>query len=145
VRRPACLGILLFGVILGCSREVVTDLPPPEPLPTIPKSTVQAAAMPPALLRATDPGKGKKAGTAKKSKKEKNLPAGWYGDYAQALAKVERGHTRDLADVRAMVARHLIQPREARDYFSRIEPDLYRFPAIDGPTFRRAVDEAFPP
>lgn len=67
-----------------------------------------------------------------------------YDLYAQALAKVERGHARDLADVRAMLDRGLIDPPSARDYFHRIEPALYRFPAIDPGTFRRAVDEMFP-
>jgi hypothetical protein len=27
----------------------------------------------------------------------------------------------------------------------RIEPELFRFPATDPPSFRRAVDELFPP
>jgi hypothetical protein len=63
--------------------------------------------------------------------------------YAQALAKVERGHRQDLADVHEMMARGLIDRRRAREYFSRIEPELYRFPAIDAATFRRAVDDAF--
>ena len=65
--------------------------------------------------------------------------------YAQALAKVERGHTQDLADVREMLARGLIRPAEALAYFDRIEPQLYRFPAIHGPSFRRAVEEMFGP
>jgi hypothetical protein len=63
--------------------------------------------------------------------------------YAQALAKVERGHAKDVADVRAMVERGLVEPRRAREYFARIEPELYRFPAIDPPAFHRAVEEAF--
>lgn len=63
--------------------------------------------------------------------------------YAQALAKVERGHRQDLADVHEMVVRGLVDRRRALEYFARIEPDLYRFPAIDAPTFRRAVEEAF--
>jgi len=63
--------------------------------------------------------------------------------YAQALAKVERGHTRDLADVRAMVERGLVDPREARAYFERLEPELYRFPALDAASFRAAVNAAF--
>ncbi|HVT38003.1 MAG TPA: DUF6036 family nucleotidyltransferase [Gemmatimonadaceae bacterium] len=61
----------------------------------------------------------------------------------QALAKLERGHHRDLDDVRAMLDRKLITGKDAREYFARIEPLLYRFPAIDSRTFRRAVDEAF--
>ncbi len=52
--------------------------------------------------------------------------------YAQALAKVERGHSRALVE----------RPR-ALEYFSRIEPELHRYPAIDPPTFRRAVQAAF--
>jgi len=27
-------------------------------------------------------------------------------------------------------------------YFEQIEPDLYRYPALDPPSFRRAVEEA---
>jgi hypothetical protein len=65
--------------------------------------------------------------------------------YAQALAKVERGHRDDVTDVREMVARGLIEPRRAVEYFARMEPELYRFPAIDPPSFRRAVEEAFGP
>ena len=64
--------------------------------------------------------------------------------YGQALAKVERGHRQDLDDVRAMVTRGLVDPRRAREYFARIEPELHRFPAIHAPAFARAVDEAFP-
>ncbi len=63
--------------------------------------------------------------------------------YAQALAKVERGHRQDLADVDEMISRGLVDRRRALEYFGRIEPELYRFPAIDAPTFRRAVEEAF--
>jgi hypothetical protein len=66
-----------------------------------------------------------------------------YDLYAQALAKVERGHRQDLADVHEMIARDLIDRRRALEYFARIEPELYRFPALDGPTFRRAVEEMF--
>lgn len=64
--------------------------------------------------------------------------------YAQALAKVERGHRRDLEDVRAMLDRGLVDAARARALFDAIEPKLYRFPAVDAPTFRRAVEAAFP-
>jgi len=63
--------------------------------------------------------------------------------YGQALAKVERGHTQDVADVREMLRRGLVDAVRAREYFSRIEPELYRYPAIDPPAFRRAVVETF--
>lgn len=63
---------------------------------------------------------------------------------AQALAKIERGHARDLDDVRAMQAHGLITAAEVRAQFARMEAELYRFPAIDPPSFRRAVDAVFP-
>ncbi|MGQ0712163.1 MAG: DUF6036 family nucleotidyltransferase [Gemmatimonadaceae bacterium] len=63
--------------------------------------------------------------------------------YAQALAKVERGHDRDLGDVHEMLARGLIERPRALEYFARVEPELHRFPAIHGPTFRRAVEAVF--
>jgi len=68
-----------------------------------------------------------------------------YDFVAQALAKIERGHARDLADVQAMIAHGLVSAAEIRDQFERIEADLYRFPAIDPPSFRQAVDAMFPP
>ena len=51
---------------------------------------------------------------------------------------------RDLADVQAMQAHGLISAADVRAPFSRIEPELFRFPAIDPPSFRRAVDAVFP-
>lgn len=63
--------------------------------------------------------------------------------YAQALAKVERGHAQDLGDVREMRARGLVIPERALEYFKRIEPELYRYPAIHAPSFRRAVEQIF--
>jgi len=65
--------------------------------------------------------------------------------YAQALAKVERGHEQDVADVRDMVARRLVEPATIRRYFAEIEPQLYRYPAVDPASFRRAVTDAFGP
>lgn len=67
-----------------------------------------------------------------------------YDLYAQALAKVERGHAQDLTDVAEMVRRRLVDPTRARSLFEAIAPELYRFPAIDPATFRRAVSDAFP-
>ena len=60
--------------------------------------------------------------------------------YAQALAKLERGHHQDVLDVREMLQRSLVTPPQLLAYFERIEPDLYRYPAIDPPSFRRAVE-----
>ena len=65
-----------------------------------------------------------------------------YDFYAQALAKVERGHARDLADVAAMLDRGLVLPARLRELHAAIEPLLYRFPAVDPATFRSALDAA---
>ncbi len=62
---------------------------------------------------------------------------------AQALSKVERGHSQDMQDVREMIANGLVDPAEALSQFESIEPDLYRFPAIDPGSFRKAVIELF--
>ena len=68
-----------------------------------------------------------------------------YDFCAQALAKIERGHARDLADVDAMLERGLINTVDVRAQFAQMEPELYRFPAIDPQSFREAVDAVFPP
>jgi hypothetical protein len=60
--------------------------------------------------------------------------------YAQALAKIERGHETDRTDVAELIGRGLVDRERLLDYFDTIEPDLYRFPAIDPPSFRRAVE-----
>ena len=60
---------------------------------------------------------------------------------AQALAKLERAHDRDLADVRAMLDRSLVGRAPLRAAFEQIESELYRFPAIDPAAFRRRVDK----
>jgi hypothetical protein len=63
-----------------------------------------------------------------------------YDFYAQALAKIQRGHSQDRIDVRQMIDRGLIDREELRGRFEEIEPRLYRFPAIDPVAFRRAVE-----
>jgi len=87
------------------------------------------------------------------------LPAGWaerspiagregrltfrhFDPYSQALAKLERGHAQDREDVRSMLDRGLVEPERLRALFDEIEPALYRFPALDPPSFRRAVGDA---
>jgi hypothetical protein len=62
---------------------------------------------------------------------------------AQALSKAERGHEQDIRDVREMVASGLVNPAEAVVQFEAIESELYRFPAIDPASFRKAVEELF--
>jgi hypothetical protein len=65
-----------------------------------------------------------------------------YDPYAQALAKIERGHERDLLDVRAMLERGLVERATLLALHAAVEPQLYRYPAVDPPTFRAAVQRA---
>jgi hypothetical protein len=62
--------------------------------------------------------------------------------YSQALAKVERRHARDVVDVREMLARGFVEPNALRARFDEVEPELYRFPAIDPASFRRSLEDA---
>lgn len=65
-----------------------------------------------------------------------------FDPYAQALAKIERGHAQDLEDVQALVGRGLVDPACALAYLDEIEDELYRYPAVDAAAFRKRV-EAF--
>lgn len=65
-----------------------------------------------------------------------------YDYYAQALSKIERGHSQDLLDVTSMLGAGLVDPARLREFFARIEPDLYRYPAVDAAAFGRALDRA---
>jgi hypothetical protein len=65
-----------------------------------------------------------------------------YDPYAQALAKIQRGHARDLADVGQLLDRGLVEPGRLLELFEAIEPQLLRYPALDPASFRRAVEDA---
>ncbi|MEA2170056.1 MAG: hypothetical protein QOF76_3356 [Solirubrobacteraceae bacterium] len=62
-----------------------------------------------------------------------------YDMYSQVLAKLERGFAQDLADVDAMIASANVDPAALADLFVAIEPDLYRFPAVEPDVLRAAV------
>lgn len=62
-----------------------------------------------------------------------------YDFYAQALSKLQRGHEKDLEDARDLVASGLVEPERLVELFEAIEPDLFRYPAIDPVSFRRSV------
>jgi hypothetical protein len=64
-----------------------------------------------------------------------------YDLYAQALAKIERGHALDVTDVEQMFRRGLIEPTQLKNLFEAIVLELYRYPAIDPPAYRRAVEK----
>jgi hypothetical protein len=59
--------------------------------------------------------------------------------YSQALSKIERGFEQDLSDVREMLDRGLVEPERLRELYEAIEPELYRYPAIDPTAFRRKL------
>lgn len=65
--------------------------------------------------------------------------------YSQALAKIERDHSQDRSDVRTMFEKGFIDGAKVLDLFEKIEPELYRYPAINPKSFslavRRAVEE----
>lgn len=63
-----------------------------------------------------------------------------YDFCSQALAKLERGHERDLLDATAMVERGLITRERLWQLFQEIEPNLIRYPAIEPSAFRAAVE-----
>jgi hypothetical protein len=61
--------------------------------------------------------------------------------YAQALAKIERGHSRDLSDVDEMLRRGLVAPSRLMAYFEAVEPYLFRYPAVDPVSLRTHVED----
>lgn len=75
--------------------------------------------------------------------REGRLSVYHFDPYAQAVAKLERAHRQDLEDVRAFVATGLVDPADALRRFEEIEPELYRYPAVDPASFRRRVEAAF--
>jgi hypothetical protein len=62
-----------------------------------------------------------------------------YDPYGQALAKLQRGHPRDLQDIQSFLRSGLIKVDKAQELFRLIEPQLIRYPAIDPVEFRAAV------
>jgi hypothetical protein len=63
-----------------------------------------------------------------------------YDFYAQALAKIERGHQIDSHDVNNLIASGLVDPKRLRELFFTIEDQLYLYPSLDRSAFRRAVE-----
>jgi hypothetical protein len=63
-----------------------------------------------------------------------------FDPYSQALSKLERGFELDLADVAAMVGSGQVEPARLRELYEGIEGELFRFPAVDPPRLRAAVE-----
>jgi uncharacterized nucleotidyltransferase DUF6036 len=72
---------------------------------------------------------------------EGNVAVHHFDLYSQALAKIERGFAQDLEDVRLMVEYAHVEPHRLRELYDAIELQLYRYPAIDPPAFRRKLDD----
>ena len=62
-----------------------------------------------------------------------------YDLYAQALAKIERGHDQDLQDVTRLVTSGLVKPELLLSYFESVQDQIFRYPSIDAASFRAAV------
>ena len=54
-----------------------------------------------------------------------------YDFYTQALAKLARGHERDLHDVAHMRADGLVEPERFEVLFAQVQDDLLRYPGLD--------------
>jgi hypothetical protein len=74
--------------------------------------------------------------------REGRLDVHHFDPYSQVLSKIERGFDHDLEDVRAMLETGLVDSERALELFGRIEPVLYRYPAIDPAAFAAKVRRA---
>lgn len=69
-----------------------------------------------------------------------NLEIFDFDPYSQALSKLERGFELDLQDVAAMVDAGQVNRARLLELLEGIEPELFRFPAVDPAQLRRAVE-----
>jgi hypothetical protein len=69
-----------------------------------------------------------------------NLEVFDFDPYSQALSKLERGFELDLSDVAEMVHAGQVEADRLLKLFEEIEPDLFKFPAVDPAQLRRAVE-----
>ena len=72
--------------------------------------------------------------------REGNLEVFDFDPYSQALSKLQRGFDLDLDDVRNMVDSGQVEPSKLREFFEAIEPELFRFPAVDPARLRAAIE-----
>jgi hypothetical protein len=74
-----------------------------------------------------------------------NVDVHHFDPYSQALSKIERGFAQDREDVSELIKRRLVEPNRLRELFDAIEPELFRYPAIDPPSFRLKVEQTLTP
>jgi hypothetical protein len=72
--------------------------------------------------------------------REGNLEVFDFDLYSQALSKLERGFELDLEDVGSMVRSGEVEPDRLLELFEAIEPQLYKFPAVDPVELRRSAE-----
>jgi len=70
---------------------------------------------------------------------EGNVDVHHFDYYSQALSKIERGFAQDQDDVREMIDRGFVDRARLRELYEKIEPELYRYPAIDPAVFREKI------
>jgi hypothetical protein len=66
-----------------------------------------------------------------------------FDPHAQALAKAERSHEQDVADVRAMLDRGLVTAPSNWRYFEQVAERLVRYPALDRRALERSLATLF--
>ncbi len=69
-----------------------------------------------------------------------NLEVFDFDPYSQALSKLQRGFDLDLRDVADMIRSGQVEPTRLLELFDGIEPELFRFPAVDPARLREAVE-----
>lgn len=72
--------------------------------------------------------------------REGNLEVFDFDIYSQALSKLERGFDLDLEDVDNMMQSGEIEPKKLLDLYEAIEPEMFRFPAVDPAKLRNSVE-----
>ena len=69
-----------------------------------------------------------------------NLEVFDFDPYSQALSKLERGFDLDLRDVAEMLRAGQVDPVRLLELYEEIEPELFKFPAVEPARLRRAVE-----
>lgn len=70
-----------------------------------------------------------------------NLEVFDFDPYSQALSKLERGFDLDLRDVAEMVRAGQVDRVRLLELYEGIEPELFKFPAVEPAQLRRAVED----
>ncbi len=66
-----------------------------------------------------------------------------YDFYGQAFAKIVRGHTVDLSDVRALISLGKVESSFLRKLIQSVMPELERYPALNGLEIQKRMDDFF--